>query len=135
MQLNLHFQVILQLDLWWYSTLICDLLTAWTYESSQVIPINEIWFKLDQKIPHMVYLNDTLIHNQYIGQSFNYLKKKQKQTWNPCISHWCLRKSLTIVASVVLLLSSFISFRLMSPIFISSSNTLYKREKIHMGKS
>ena len=37
---NLHFQVILlQVDLRWALTLICDLLTAWTYEVSHIISI------------------------------------------------------------------------------------------------
>ena len=44
---NLHLQVILQVDLRWPLTLICDLLTAWTYEGSHIISINQIWFKSD----------------------------------------------------------------------------------------
>ena len=44
---NLHFQVILQVDLRWPLTLICDFLTAWTYEGSHIISINQVWFKLD----------------------------------------------------------------------------------------
>ena len=44
---NLHFQVILQADLRWPLTLVCDLLTAWTYEGSHIIPINQVWFKSD----------------------------------------------------------------------------------------
>ena len=44
---NLHFQVILQVDLRWPLTLICDLLTAWTYEGSHIISINQVWFKSD----------------------------------------------------------------------------------------
>ena len=42
---DLHFQVILQVDLRWPLTLICDLLTTWTHESSHIISINQIWFK------------------------------------------------------------------------------------------
>ena len=45
--LNLHFQVILQVHLRWPLTLICDLLTPWTYEGSHIISINQVWFKLD----------------------------------------------------------------------------------------
>ena len=44
---NLHFQDILQVDLRWPLTLICDLLTAWTYEGSHIISINKVWFKSD----------------------------------------------------------------------------------------
>ena len=44
---NLHFQVILQFDLRWPLTLICDLLTAWTYEGSHIISINQVWFQSD----------------------------------------------------------------------------------------
>ena len=34
---NLHFQVILQVDLRWPLTLVCDLLTTWRYEGSHII--------------------------------------------------------------------------------------------------
>ena len=44
---NLHFQVIFQVDLRWPLTLICDILTTWTYEGSHIISINQDWFKLD----------------------------------------------------------------------------------------
>ena len=43
---NLHFQVILQVDLRWPLTLICDLLTAWTFAGSHIISINQVWFQL-----------------------------------------------------------------------------------------
>ena len=42
---NVHFQVNLQVDHRWLLTLICDLLTAWTYEDSHIISINQIWFQ------------------------------------------------------------------------------------------
>ena len=44
---NLHFQVILQVDLRWPLTLISDLLTTSTYEGSHTIPINHVWFQSD----------------------------------------------------------------------------------------
>ena len=44
---NLHFQVILQVDLRWPLTLICDFLTTWTYKGSHIILINQVWFKSD----------------------------------------------------------------------------------------
>ena len=44
---NLQFQIILQLDLRWALTLICDLLTAWTYKGFHIIWINQVWFKSD----------------------------------------------------------------------------------------
>ena len=44
---NLHFQVILQADLRWPLTLICDLLIAWTYEGSHIISINQVWLQSD----------------------------------------------------------------------------------------
>ena len=43
---NLHFKVILQLDLRWPLTLIFDLLTAWT-EGSHIILTNQVWSKSD----------------------------------------------------------------------------------------
>ena len=42
---NLHFQVILHVDLGWPLTLTCDLLTPWTYEGFHIISINQVWFK------------------------------------------------------------------------------------------
>ena len=44
---NLPFQVILQVDFRWPLTLICDLLTTWTYEGSHIVSINQVWFKSD----------------------------------------------------------------------------------------
>ena len=44
---NLHFQFISQVDLRWPLTLICDLLTPWTFESSHIMSINQVWFKSD----------------------------------------------------------------------------------------
>ena len=52
MSSNLHFQVILQVDHRWPLTLICDLLTIWTYEVSNIISINQVWFKSDFKWGH-----------------------------------------------------------------------------------
>ena len=43
---NLHFQVTLQVDLKWPLTLICDLLTTWTFEGS-ILSINQVWFQSD----------------------------------------------------------------------------------------
>ena len=42
---NLHFHIILQVDLRWPLTLICDLLTTWIYEGSHIILMNQVWFK------------------------------------------------------------------------------------------
>ena len=44
---NLHFQVILQVDLRWPLTLFCDLLTTWSYKGSHIISINQVWFQSD----------------------------------------------------------------------------------------
>ena len=44
---NLHFPAILQVDLRWLLALICDLLTAWTYEGSHIISLNQLWFQSD----------------------------------------------------------------------------------------
>ena len=47
MSQNLHFQVILQVDLRWS-------LTTWTYKGSHIILINQIWFKSDFNFSNQV---------------------------------------------------------------------------------